>query len=112
MLFLCSLDEQTAKGYDGTRQNLDSITDQMVRGLQGAFPSPPMLLEQMRTLQANMTDEIGRLNERIVTEVAKFTTRVDQVKTWAGTIGVVLGVLFSGIGYVIWQAFVHVMNKH
>lgn len=100
MLFVCSLDGATANLYDGSRLHLDTIKDEMVRGLQGTFPSPPMLQEQIKTVSDNLTDEIGRVNERIT-----------SIRAWAGTIGVVLGVLFSGIGYVLWHAFSARMNK-
>jgi dCTP deaminase len=100
MLFICSLDGPTANLYDGTRLHLSAIKDEMVGALQGTFPSPTALQEQMRTMRDNVTDEIARVNAKI-----------DSIKWWAGTIGLILGVALSGIGIVIWSAFASLMKK-
>jgi|SRR5665213_808820 len=100
MLFLCSLDRPTERVYDGTRRNLNSIKDEMVRGLQGHFPSPQLLQDQIRTIRDNVTDEIGRLD-----------ARVTRIRWWAGLIGLILGVVLSGVGIAIWTGISSLINK-
>jgi dCTP deaminase len=100
MLFLCSLDQPTQRVYDGTRRNLNSIKDEMVRGLQGSFPSPQLLQDQIRTIRDNVTDEVARLH-----------SRVTRIRWWAGTIGLILGVVLSGVGIAIWTVISALINK-
>lgn len=100
MLFICSLDGRSSRVYDGTRQNLSSIKDEMVSGMQGYFPSPQVLQEQIKTGLQNLTDEVARVHERI-----------GRIKWWSGFVGLVLGVLFSGLFFVIWKAFTDFMAK-
>jgi dCTP deaminase len=100
MLFVCSLDSATANLYDGARQGLTTITDEMVRGLQGTFPSPTALQKQIGIMQGNVTDEIARVE-----------TKIASIKWWAGIIGVILGVVLSGVGLAIWSAISSLMKK-
>jgi dCTP deaminase len=111
MLFICSLDAETARGYDGTRQNLSSIKDEWVHSLQGNFPSPPMLLDQIKTLQANITDEIGRHKGQVSEQIRLLTDELSSVKWWAGLIGLILGVVFSGVGLFVWNAITNGTGK-
>lgn len=41
MLFVCSLDQPTERLYDGSRRNLHSIKDEMVRGLHRKHVQSP-----------------------------------------------------------------------
>jgi dCTP deaminase len=92
MLFVCSLDGLTTNTYNGSRQGLDSIKDEMIRGLQGTFPSPTAIQEQLLNLRGNVTEEI-----------ASIKLSMNNIKWWAGVIGAVLGVAFSGFAIVVWN---------
>jgi dCTP deaminase len=75
LIWFCSLDQPTEHLYHGAHEGQFSISDSLVKGLQGTISSPASLQQQMNELRVQL----------------------NHTKWFGAFTGVVLGAVFSGI---------------
>lgn len=83
LIWFCDLDRPTTKLYDGKHMNQDSIVSAEIMNIQGEIASPGAIMEELKAMRKDYTQEIARLN--------------DRVKFWEILMGTILGGVIAGI---------------